>query len=62
MTNITRRNLVVGAGALVGASVLVPPVIAATTSVRGDLYVWLVVDGKPYLKRYTFPLSDNFEQ
>ncbi len=28
----------------------------------GNLHVWLVVNGKPYLKRYRLPLDDGFEQ
>ena len=62
MTNITRRSFVGGTTAVLGTSLLPLPVIAATTSVTGELYVWLVVDGRPYLKRYNLPLDDDFEQ
>ena len=28
----------------------------------GDLYIWLIVDGRPYFKGYSLPLDDDFEQ
>ncbi len=64
MINITRRSFVGGTAAVLGTSAVRPalPVIAATTSVTGELHVCLEVEGREYWKRYELPLDDDFEQ